>query len=95
MALALLFTGVVFVIAAVRGKQNDLFTLLQGDMTGPNNFVFWAAAIVLIGAIGYVPKLKGFSAALLALVLVAIFVRKGAGFFDQFLAAVQSTAGGK
>lgn len=94
MSLVLLFAGLLFIVAAVRGKQDDLFRLLKDDFTGSNNFIFWAAAIVLIGAIGYLPKLKGFSAALLALVLVGIALKKGTGFFDQLTAAVQSTAKG-
>lgn len=91
MGLALLFAGAVLLIAAVRNRQSDLFALVQGDLTGPVNFFQWLLAIVVIGAIGYAPKLKPISNALLALVLVAIFLRKGTGFFSQ-LATVTTTA---
>lgn len=93
MPIALLFAGGLMVIAAVRDKQGDLFTLVKGDLTGPNNFVQWALAILLVGAIGFIPKLKPFSTALVALVLVAIFLRKGTGFFAQLSAAANSTQG--
>src|SRR3954454_18349239 len=91
MALALLFAGAVLLIAAVRNRQGDLFGLVQSDLTGSENFFQWALAIVVIGAIGYIPKLKSFSVALLALVLVSIFLRKGKGFFSQLATAVNAT----
>lgn len=87
MSLGLLVIGALFLISAVRGSQGDLFGALQKDFTGSNNFLQWALALVLIGACGYVPRLKDFSIALLALVLVAIFLRKGTGFFDQLAGA--------
>lgn len=92
MGLALVFAGAVLLIAAVRNRQGDLFTLVQGDLTGPVNFFQWAMAILLIGAIGYIPKLKGVSTALLALVLVAIFLRRGNGFFSQIATTVNNSA---
>lgn len=83
MALALLFIGVLFVVAAVRNQQSALLAQLEGDFSGSSNFLFWAAAIVLLGAIGYIPKLKPISVALLVLVLVSIALKKGTGFFAQ------------
>lgn len=91
MSIALLFAGAVLLIASVRDKQADLFALVKGDLTGQNNFVEWMVAILLLGAIGYIPRLKPVSAALLALVLIAIVLKRGTGFFDQLTAAVQST----
>lgn len=93
MALALLFAGAVLLAAAVRSKQGDLFTLLKGDLTGANNFVFWIVALVIIGSIGFIPRLKPLSVALLALVLISIFLRKGTGFFSGLTTAVNSTTG--
>lgn len=87
MSLALFFIGGLFVAAAVRDTQDDLFGLLKRDLTGPDNYVQWALALLLVGAIGYIPGLKGFSAAMLALILLAIFLRRGTGFFDQLSAA--------
>lgn len=91
MPVALLFGGAVLLIAAVRDTQDDLFGLVLDDITGPNNFVEWALAILLIGALGYIPKLKPLSTALVALVLVGIFFRKGVGFFSQLTAAANLT----
>jgi len=88
MALALLLAGVLLVVAAVRDQQSTLFALVKGDLTGDNNFVQWAAALLLVGAIGYVPRLRPVSIALLTLVLLAIFLRRGTGFFSQLQTAV-------
>lgn len=97
MPFALLVVGAVLLIASVRGTQDDLFKLVKDDFTGSNNFIFWLVSIFAIGALGYVPKLKPFSNALLALVVIVLVVAKGnpnnvgGGFFSQFAKAVNST----
>ena len=91
MALSLIVIGLLLVVAAVQDTQGTLFATVKEDFTGPNNFVQWIVALFLVGAIGYIPKLKGFSLALLALVLLAIFLRNGTGFFSQLQSAVGAT----
>ena len=101
MAFALLIIGAVLLIAAVRGTTDGpagLYALLVGDFTGPANFVYWAVAILLIGALGYIPKLKTFSVALLSLVVLVLFLKKGdpttgvgGGFFAQFTSGLATT----
>src|SRR5260370_36956281 len=93
MPFALIIVGVVLLIAAAKGTQGDLFSLLQKDFTGPNNFVFWMAAILIIGAVGYVPKLKPLSTVFLALVVLVLFLSKGnkGSFFEKFTSGIQST----
>jgi hypothetical protein len=86
-SLALIFAGVLFLAAAVRSSQDDLYGLLKKDLTGSNNFLQWVLALALVGALGFIPKFKPFSVSLLALILVAIFLRKGTGFFDQLSSA--------
>lgn len=108
MPFALLLIGVWLLIAGVRNTAGPastpgtLFALLHGDFTGSDNFAYWFIAIVLIGAIGYIPKLKSLSTAFLVLVLVVLFLKKGSsigvggGFFDQFLSGIgltQTSAG--
>lgn len=84
-------------IAAIRGTQGDLGTLLKGDFTGQANFIFWFVSILLIGAVGYIPKLKPFSVAFLVLVILVLFLSRGnpqtssGGFFGKFVQALQST----
>jgi len=103
MPFALLLIGVWLLIAGVRNTAGPastpgtLFALLHGDFTGTDNFAYWFIAIVLIGAIGYIPKLKSLSTAFLVLVLVVLFLKKGSstgvggGFFDQFLSGIGIT----
>jgi hypothetical protein len=97
MPFALLIIGVVLLVSAVRDTQDDLFTLVKGDFSGQGNFIFWVISILIIGGIGYVPKLKPISDGFLVLVLLVLFLSKGdpskasGGFFEKFSAALKST----
>lgn len=97
MPLALLFFGVVFLTAAVRGNKCNgeqcadlLFRTLKDDFTGPNNFFIWAIAFFIIGAVGYYKPLKPLSNAFLGLVIVALFFANR-GFFTKFMDQVKGT----
>jgi len=84
-------------IAAVKNTQGNLSALVKGDFTGQNNFIYWIAAIMIIGALGYVPKVKPFSVALLGLVILVLFLTKGnpagvgGGFFAQLTKGLATT----
>jgi hypothetical protein len=97
MPFALLIVGVFLVIAGVRNTQDVLFDLVKADFIGTDNFIFWFLAIVAIGALGYIPRLKPLSTAFLGLVIVVLFLKEGnasgtgGGFFNQFLKAIQGT----
>jgi len=97
MPFALLIIGAVLLVSAIRNTQGDLFTLVSGDFTGQNNFIFWLVAILIIGAVGYIPKVKPLSVAFLSLVVLVMFLAKGdptkasGGFFEKFTAGLQST----
>lgn len=86
-----LLSGLILVIAAVRGTQADLLTLLKGDITGKNNFIYWIISILIIGAVGYIPNLKPVSRAFLALVIIVLFLQNKGGVFAQFTQALNST----
>jgi hypothetical protein len=90
MPYALLLAGALLVVAAVRNTQADLFALLKGDFTGPKNFVFWFSSIMAVGSLGYIPKLKPLSNALLVLVVVVLFL-SNKGFFAQLEQQLKST----
>ncbi len=91
MPFVLIIAGVVLLIAAIRNTQQELFLLLAKDFTGPNNFIYWFLSILIIGAIGYVPRLKPVSDGFLILVILVLFLKKGNGFFDMFQLQVGST----
>jgi hypothetical protein len=85
-----LITGVVFVVSATLNTQGQLLTLLRGDFTGKGNFIYWLAAILLIGAVGYIPDLKPVSRAFLVLVVIVLFINNK-GVFANFIAAMNQT----
>lgn len=91
MPFVLIIAGTVLLVAATRNTQATLYQLLVGDFTGPNNFVYWFLSIIVIGAIGYVPRLKPLSEGFMILVILVLFLSKGTGFFDQFQAQIKST----
>lgn len=97
MAFALLIVGFVLLASAVKNTQGDLYTLISGDFTGSSNFIYWVISILLIGAIGYIPKLKGLSDAFLGLVILVLFLSRGdptkatGGFFQKFTQQIAST----
>jgi hypothetical protein len=93
MPFVLIIAGIVLLTAAVRNTQQDLFGLLARDFTGPNNFFFWLLSIVVIGAVGYIPKMKPFSDGFLILVILGLFLgnKQNAGFFAQFQRQIGAT----
>jgi len=97
MSFALFLIGITLLTVAVRNTQDVFVQLIKGDFTGPGNFFWWIAAIVLIGAIGFVPKLKPVSDAFLVLILLALILTRGSpsfpggGVFSQFVKALQGT----
>lgn len=72
MAFFVLFIGAILIVAAVRNSQGDLFTAIKTDAP---DFAIWAAAIVALGVIGFVPGLKPISRGLLALVILVLILR--------------------
>jgi hypothetical protein len=98
MPFALLLVGLVLLISGVKNTQDTLFATVKGDFVGQDNFIYWFVAILIIGAVGYIPKLKPISTAFLALVIVVLFLKKGSsnglggGFFAQATSALGSTS---
>lgn len=85
--------------SGVRGTSNNLLTLLKGDLTGSNNFIYWIISILVIGALGYIKDLQSFSRALLVLVIVVLVLNEDkqngtGGFFTNFQNAVSSITKG-
>lgn len=99
MPFALIFIGLLFTIAGVRNTQSDfegnpgLYTLLREDFGGKDSFAFWVVAVVAVGSIGYVTRLKSFSNWLLALIFIAMLLAEenkngSGGFFAKFTSAL-------
>jgi hypothetical protein len=93
MPIAFLIFGVFLLVAAVRWDSggSEVWTLLESNLQGKSvttgkqnngNFFAWAAAIILIGAVGYIDELKPAANTMLALV-IAVLLLSNNGFFVQ------------
>lgn len=90
MPLLLIVVGLVLIICAVRNTLGALAGHLQQDING--QFFAWVGAIVLIGAVGYVPQLQNLSRAFLALIAAVVILKSGSGLVDQFRAQLNAPA---
>lgn len=93
MPFALIAIGLLLVIAAYNNTQDVLGGQLKKDFSGSTGFVYWIAAIIIVGAIGYMKPMQTVSRAMLALILVVVFLTNS-GVFAQFNAALAGSAGG-
>lgn len=92
MAYVLLIVGLMLTIAGVRNTHHDLFALVEGDFAGPNSFIYWLAAIAIVGGAGYVETLEPLSTAFLTLVLIVLVLnQKNTGLFQNFTNALQQS----
>ena len=89
MPFIIIIIGLMLIAIGYNGTQSNFLTLLKGDFIGPNNFLWWVLVIFVIGIMGYAPKLKGFSDAMLALVIIVIFL-SNKGFFATFTQDIKS-----
>ena len=94
MPYALLLIGGVLLVSAIRNTYGDLWTLVQNDFTRQNGYLTWVAAIAVVGALGYVPKLKPLSIAFMTLLLVVLVLSRQ-GLFSQLQSFIMSGAGGR
>ena len=101
MPLVLIIVGIFLIASAIRGNTGDLFALLKGDFTGPGNFAYWLLAMLILGAVGSVEKLKPMASALMGLVVLVLILKRGdssgmgGGFFERFTAGVSTGTAGK
>jgi hypothetical protein len=90
MGIAFTLTGLVLIVTGAQNTYPQLGTQLQKDFTGQSNFTYWVVSIAAVGVLGYIPSLRTFSTWFMALILLALFLSKGQGFFSQFSAALAS-----
>ena len=97
MPFALLIIGLALLASAIQGTQQQFLDLLVIDFSGPSNFTYWVLALLLIGAVGYIPKARPVSDAFLVLVVLVLVLSKGnpsqsgGGFFAQLTQALSTT----
>lgn len=89
MPFAIVTIGIILLITGFNGNEAKLFARVKGDLTGQKSFIWWFLAIAVIGGIGYVPTLKPVSTAMLALIIIVLFVSNN-GVFQQFNTALKN-----
>lgn len=87
MPFVLAIIALLLIIAGVRNQLGTLFNLAIGDFTGQGNFIYFVAAIIVVGSIGYIDKLKPVSDAFLVLIIVVLFLHNK-GVFANFMASL-------
>jgi hypothetical protein len=94
MPFILILIGAFFLIAGARDTQGTLYTLMEKDFTGTNNFFYWFLSIMVIGGIGYIKPLRPISHGFLTLVLLGLFLSGGRNqnFFSQFQSQIEQFA---
>jgi hypothetical protein len=93
MAFVLLFIGMVLLIVGVRGEQDAFNRLMLDLFTGPNNLTFWALAILMVGALGYIKPLRGFAIAFMTLILLSLLVGNQK-FFERLFEQIKAGTSG-
>lgn len=73
--------GLLVLIVGIRGTQDTMFKLLRAEFTGPHSFIPWAAAIFILGALGYAKPIRPVADAMIGLVLLVILLQNKGGFF--------------
>jgi hypothetical protein len=92
MPFALLFIGILLIVVSIRNTEQAFLALLVGDFSGTGNFFYWVLAIIVVGVVGYIPRAKPVSDALLVLILLALVLTASkSGVFTQLTAALGST----
>ena len=90
MTFIVLLIGVILLAVAYKGTQGQLFSELKTDIP---NFGIWAAAIVALGVIGFIPGLKPISRGLLGLVLLVIILNNYSKIIPGFEQTFSSLGG--
>lgn len=89
MPIVILVISLTLVFAGLNDKLGTLSSLLQDDIKpsdGSASFGLWVLAIIIVGVLGYVNKLRPFSNAFLVLIFVAILI-SNKGFFTQLFSS--------
>jgi hypothetical protein len=74
MPIALLAVAGLMIVSAWKGTEEELGVLVASEFTGSGNFLYWLAAVAVVGGLGMVPVMRTPSRWLIALILVAMFL---------------------
>lgn len=88
MPFILVFSGLIMIVVGVQNTHRQFGTQLRKDFTGPGNFFYWVASLGAVGAVGYIPKLRGVSLAFMTLIIVVLVIA-AKGLFPKLTAALE------
>lgn len=92
MPLIAILAGLTLIAVAYRGTEHALSAQLTSDFGSGgagSQFVAWAAALLALGALGYVPKMRQLSNLAMALVIVVLVLRNQ-GIFGQLAGVIDN-----
>jgi uncharacterized membrane protein len=90
MPFALITIGVLLFFTAINRTAGALGQQVAKDLFSTDGgFVYWAAGLVIVGLIGYIPTLKKPSDMFMALIILAMLLQNK-GFFSQLQQGLQS-----
>lgn len=87
MPFVLVLAGLLMIITGAKGTYVQFGRQLASDING--QFLYFAAAIGGLGALGYIDALRTFSRLFMALILIVLVLSNG-GFAQKFLEALKS-----
>lgn len=87
MPIFILLVGILLVATGINNTTGNLGALLKKEFTTAPSFVPWLAAILGVGALGFIDNLKPIANSFLVLILVVIILSNG-GFVTQLVSAL-------
>jgi hypothetical protein len=92
MPLLFIGSGLILILSGWKGDPSELLKLVEGDFSGPHNYVYWMVSILVLGSLGYVEQLRKLSRLFVALVVIVLLL-DNRGFFAQLQAFINSSQG--
>lgn len=91
MPLLLIGSGLILILTGIKGDTGQLYSLIAGDFTGKNNFIYWLVAIIVLGSLGYIQSLRNLSRLFIGLVLLVLLLQNKGGVFIQLQNFINGT----
>ena len=91
MPIFLVLLGVALMLLAWQDNQGLFIEQVATDFIGANGqegFAVWFLAILVVGGLGYVKPIQGFTRGIMGLVFLVILIKGGTGFFSQLQSTV-------
>ena len=74
MPFALTAVGLILIITGFQNTYKQFGATVAGDFSGPNNFLYWMVAVMIVGALGYIKGLETFSRTFMTLIVISLVI---------------------